>query len=82
MKGKTDTQQLSTTFQDIVQTIVINLIILLGGKTSASPYCTDDILVFLDDTQEWIVVGKMKVPRKMHAVTTINLVPEVMDYCK
>ena len=51
-----------------------------GGKDGSLEY-RSEILEWRDDTQEWVEVVKMKVPRWYHAVTTINIESDVMIYC-
>ena len=42
---------------------------------------TDQILQWTDETQEWEEVGRMKIARAFHGMTTIKSEGEVMDYC-
>ena len=39
----------------------------------------DEILAWEDD--QWVEVGKMKVPKSFHAVTNIMMDEEVMQFC-
>ena len=41
----------------------------------------DEVLVWLDEEQQWLEEGKMKVPRDFHAVTTIQLGDDAMSHC-
>jgi len=44
--------------------------------------CRDEIIVWLDKDQEWLQVGKMKKARVNHAMSTIQLEDEAMEYCR
>ena len=41
----------------------------------------DVILAWLDDEQEWVEVGKMRVPRGGHAVSTIRSNHPALEFC-
>ena len=49
-----------------------------GGHDSS---VTDDILGWVDEEQEWVEAGKMKMARSSHAVTIIQMDDSVMEYC-
>ena len=49
-----------------------------GGYTGIE---RDEILVWLDDEQEWEVIGKMKMRRSFHAVSTIQMDDQAMEHC-
>ena len=40
-----------------------------------------EIHVWVDEEQEWEGVGKMKMARSVHAVTTIQMDDQAMDHC-
>ena len=40
-----------------------------------------EILVWLDDEQEWEETGKMKMSRSNHAVSTIHMADQAMEHC-
>ena len=44
-------------------------------------YYRDEILSWLDKEQEWVEVGRMKIPRGGHAVTTIKADHPAMMFC-
>ena len=41
----------------------------------------DEIIAWLDEEQKWEETGKMKMARYYHAVTTIQLDDQAMEYC-
>ena len=41
----------------------------------------DEIYTWLDEDQEWMEVGKLKIARSDHAVTTIKMDDQFMKYC-
>ena len=60
---------------------VCNILIVFcfAGGTDG-PY-RDEIMAWLDDEQEWVETGKMKIARRFHAVTTIQMDDEAMAHC-
>jgi len=61
-------------------TTVGQKIYMTGGNFNYD-YCMDDILVWLAEEQKWEEIGKMKKIRCNHAVTTINMNDQAMEYC-
>jgi len=61
--------------------------VTIGGKLYATggkdgDYQTrDEVLAWLDEEQQWVEEGKMKVARYHHAVTTIMLDDDAMAHC-
>ena len=51
-----------------------------GGKDGNLEY-RREILKWRADEKEWMEVGKMKVSRWYHAISTINMENENMVYC-
>ena len=41
----------------------------------------DEIMAWLDEEQEWVEEGKLKVARSSHAVTTIMMNNEFIAHC-
>ena len=41
----------------------------------------DEVLVWQDNRQEWVVVGKMKMARSLHGITSIHVNDPVMEFC-
>jgi hypothetical protein len=41
----------------------------------------DDILEWLDEEQEWVLIGKMRMSRSEHGASIIDLDDEAMEYC-
>ena len=54
---------------------------ITGGKDGDGGNYRDEVLVWLDEEQQWVEEGKMKVARAYHAVTTIQLDDDAMAHC-
>ena len=59
--------------------MICALLFLLGGHDGEN--YREEILAWLDEEQEWVEAGKMQLARYYHAVTTIPLDDQAMDYC-
>jgi len=51
------------------------------GHSAGDGNSRDDILVWLDDEQEWQEIGKMKMGRNGHAVSIIQMDDQAMEHC-
>jgi len=60
---------------------VANILYMTAGNTGSTGSDRDEILAWLDNEQKWEESGKMKMPRSMHAVTTIHLDDPAMEFC-
>ena len=56
------------------------IIIVIGGYDSYYNR-RDEIIVWLDEEEEWLEAGKMKKARVNHAMSTIQLEDAAMQYC-
>jgi hypothetical protein len=53
---------------------------IVGGY-AADYNARDEIIEWRDVGQEWVEIGKMKMARYNHAVTTIQLDDPAMEHC-
>lgn len=62
---------------------VDNRVYMTGGENriNGEENYMDDILEWLDEEQEWVLIGKMKMSRSEHGASTIELDDEAMEYC-
>ena len=58
----------------------ILIILCFAGGYGGGSYRAE-IMVWLDDEQEWEETGKMKMGRSYHAVTTIQMDDQAMEHC-
>ena len=53
-----------------------------GGWTSFSQdECSDEVLAWDTEAEEWVEIGRTKQARCMHAVTTIQMDHPAMEHC-
>ena len=53
----------------------------IAGGQSYDSDMRDEIIEWRDEEQEWVEIGKMKMARGYHAVTTIQLDNPAMEHC-
>ena len=64
----------------MVSTVLYLTLFITGGRDD-DDNDRDEVLAWLDEEQQWVEVGKMKVARYHHAVTTIMLDDDAMAHC-
>ena len=64
----------------MVSTVLCVTLFITGGRDD-DYNDRDEVLAWLDDEQQWVEEGKMKVGRFYHAVTTIMLDDDAMAHC-
>ena len=54
---------------------------ITGGRDDGDYKPRDEVLAWLDEKQQWVEEGKMKVARSSHAVSTIMMNDDAMAHC-
>ena len=67
----------------MVSTVLCVTFFLTGGFTGSNvgSYVRDEVLAWLDEEQQWVEEGNMKVATGYHAVTTIQLDDDALALC-
>jgi len=55
--------------------------VYMTGGSDVENDIRDEVFVWLDEEQVWEEAGKMKTAKSIHAVTTIMMDDEAMEYC-
>ena len=65
----------------MVSTVLCVTLFITGGRDDDEYMPRDEVLAWLDEKQQWVEEGKMKMGRGFHAVSTIMMDDDAMAHC-
>jgi len=82
--GNSPTWALTTPLPRILvamRAVTVQGVLYLTGGCDESYKYRDEVIAWMDKEQEWVETGRMKVGRRLHALTTIQMDDPAMEYC-